>query len=92
MSSDIRDETEGRQHDEGDGHQNDESRVEEDDEAKQPARPKFYRRRKFWIFCIPISIVVIIIAVILTLYVIMPKIVQGLMNNSAVSFAQIVSL
>ncbi|KAF9286315.1 hypothetical protein BGZ68_003050 [Mortierella alpina] len=89
MSSDIRDVTEGRQHDEGDGRQNDESRVEDDDEAKQPARPKFHRRRKFWIFCIPISIIVIIVAVILTLYVIMPKIAQGLMNNSAVSFEQI---
>ncbi|KAF9152750.1 hypothetical protein BG015_004767 [Linnemannia schmuckeri] len=52
-------------------------------------RPKFYRRCKFWIFCIPQTIITLIIAVMLTLYVIMPKIARGLMNKATVNFSQI---
>ncbi|KAG0248415.1 hypothetical protein BG011_000102, partial [Mortierella polycephala] len=79
MAFDIREEDEDRQHDEFD----------EYDDVKQPARPKFYRRRKFWIFCIPNMIIAIIVAVILALYVIMPKIAQGLMNKATIDFSQI---
>ncbi|KAG0264431.1 hypothetical protein BG011_006790, partial [Mortierella polycephala] len=79
MAFDIREEDEDRQHDEFD----------EYDDAKQASRPKFYRRRKFWIFCIPNAIIALIVAVILALYVIMPKIAQGLMNKSTIDFSQI---
>ncbi|KAF9111503.1 hypothetical protein BGX27_004821 [Mortierella sp. AM989] len=78
MAFDIREEADPH-HDEFD----------EYDDVKQPAPQKFYRRRKFWICCIPTTIVVIIIAVILALYVIMPKIAQGLMNNATINFSQI---
>ncbi|KAF9955312.1 hypothetical protein BGZ72_003835 [Mortierella alpina] len=81
MSSDIRDE--------GEEHQPVEFIEYDDDEVKQPAQPKFYRRRKFWICCIPTTIISIIVAVILTLYVIMPKIAQGLMNKAAINFTEI---
>jgi hypothetical protein len=64
---------------------------DEYEDVKQPNRPKFYRRRKFWICCIPTTIITIIIAVVLALYVIMPKIAQGLMNKSTINFTQIVS-
>ncbi|KAF9103437.1 hypothetical protein BGX27_010565, partial [Mortierella sp. AM989] len=62
---------------------------EEYEDVKQPTPQKFYRRRKFWICCIPTSIIGIIIAVILALYVIMPKIAQGLMNKATINFSQI---
>ncbi|KAF9095896.1 hypothetical protein BGX29_008836, partial [Mortierella sp. GBA35] len=77
MAFDIREEDE--RHDEFD----------EYEDVKQPARPKFYRRRKFWICCIPTTIIGIIIAVVLALYVIMPKIAQGLMNKATINFSQI---
>ncbi|KAF9956028.1 hypothetical protein BGZ70_010053 [Mortierella alpina] len=79
MAFDIREDDEDRQHDEFD----------EYEDVKQPARPKFYRRRKFWICCIPTTIIGIIVAVILALYVIMPKIAQGLMNKASIEFSQI---
>lgn len=82
MAFDIREDDED--------HQNEE--FDEYEEVKQPpARPKFYRRRKFWIFCIPQAIIALIIAVVLALYVIMPKIAQGLMNKATINFSQIVS-
>ncbi|KAG0347908.1 hypothetical protein BG005_011838, partial [Podila minutissima] len=80
MAFDIREEDEDRQY-------NDE--FEEYEDVKQPARPKFYRRKKFWMFCIPNAIIAIIIAVVLALYVIMPKIAQGLMNKSTINLNQI---
>lgn len=83
MAFDIREEDEDR-------HYNDE--FEEYEDVKQPQRPKFYRRKKFWMFCIPNAIIAIIIAVVLALYVIMPKIAQGLMNKSVISLTQIVSI
>ncbi|KAF9092683.1 hypothetical protein BGX29_010350, partial [Mortierella sp. GBA35] len=79
MAFDIREDDEDRQNDEFD----------EYEDVKQPARPKFYRRRKFWICCIPTTIIGIIIAVVLALYVIMPKIAQGLMNKATINFSQI---
>jgi len=80
MAFDIREEDE--HHDEFD----------EYEDVKQPNRPKFYRRRKFWYCCIPTTIITIIIAVVLALYVIMPKIAQGLMNKATINFTAIVSL
>ncbi|KAG0275974.1 hypothetical protein BGZ97_010185, partial [Linnemannia gamsii] len=62
---------------------------DEYEDVKQASRPKFYRRRKFWICCIPTTIIGIIIAVVLALYVIMPKIAQGLMNKATINFSQI---
>ncbi|KAF9899104.1 hypothetical protein EC991_009586, partial [Linnemannia zychae] len=62
---------------------------DEYEDVKQSNRPKFYRRRKFWICCIPTTIIGIIIAVVLALYVIMPKIAQGLMNKASINFTQI---
>ncbi|KAF9544599.1 hypothetical protein EC957_011814 [Mortierella hygrophila] len=69
-------------------HQDEE--FDEYEDVKQPTtRPKFYRRRKFWFFCIPQAIITLIIAVVLALYVIMPKIAQGLMNKATINFSQI---
>jgi len=64
---------------------------DEYDDVKQPSPPRFYRRRKFWICCIPTTIITIVVAVILALYVIMPKIAQGLMNKASINLSQIVS-
>ncbi|KAK3837644.1 MAG: hypothetical protein JOS17DRAFT_837308 [Linnemannia elongata] len=72
---------------EDDEHRQDE--FDEYEDVKQANRPKFYRRRKFWICCIPTTIIGIIIAVVLALYVIMPKIAQGLMNKATINFSQI---
>ncbi|KAF9344852.1 hypothetical protein BGX26_003824, partial [Mortierella sp. AD094] len=79
MAFDIRDEEEEHHPDE----------FEEYDDVKQPAPQKFYRRRKFWICCIPTTIITIIVAVILALYVIMPKIAQGLINGSNLNLSKI---
>ncbi|GJJ75482.1 hypothetical protein EMPS_07840 [Entomortierella parvispora] len=76
MAFDIREEDEDHHHDEFD----------EYEDVKPTERPKFYKRRKFWYFCIPNAIVVLIVAVILALYVIMPKIAQGLMNKATINF------
>ena len=81
MAFDIRDDEEEHHPDE----------FEEYDDVKQTAPPKFYRRRKFWMFCIPNLIIATIVAVLLGLYVIMPKIAQSLMNNAKISFDSIVS-
>ncbi|KAF9963041.1 hypothetical protein BGZ65_006328, partial [Modicella reniformis] len=62
---------------------------DEYEDAKQPSPPKFYRRRKFWICCIPSTIITVVVAVILALYVIMPKIAQGLMNKASINLSQI---
>ncbi|KAF9429766.1 hypothetical protein BGZ76_001121, partial [Entomortierella beljakovae] len=78
MAFDIRDEAD---------HRNDE--FDEYEDAKQSSPPKFYRRRKFWMCCIPSTIVVVIVIVILALYVIMPKIAQGLMNKATINFSAI---
>ncbi|KAF9201317.1 hypothetical protein BGZ59_002790, partial [Podila verticillata] len=80
MAFDIREEDEERHHDD---------EFEEYEDVKQPERPKFYRRKKFWMFCIPNAIIAIIIAVVLALYVIMPKIAQGLMNKATIEFSAI---
>ncbi|KAF9419836.1 hypothetical protein BGZ94_009307, partial [Podila epigama] len=80
MAFDIREDDEER-------HRGDE--FDEYEDIKSPERPKFYRRKKFWMFCIPNLIIAIIIAVVLALYVIMPKIAQHLMDKSSISFSEI---
>ncbi|KAG0233188.1 hypothetical protein BGW42_007666 [Actinomortierella wolfii] len=79
MAFDIRDE-EGRDPD-----------MDEFDEYEdvKPQREKFYRRKRFWMCCIPTTIIVVVVAVVLALYVIMPKIAQGLMNKSSINLQQI---
>ncbi|KAK3824742.1 MAG: hypothetical protein J3Q66DRAFT_325946, partial [Benniella sp.] len=62
---------------------------DEYDDVKEPSPPRFYRRRKFWICCIPTTIITTVVAVILALYVIMPKIAQGLMNKASINLSQI---
>jgi len=82
MAFDIRDDDDpNRERDEFD----------EYEDATKTTSPKFYRRRKFWMFCIPNLIIVVIVAVILGLYVIMPKIAQSLMNKATIKFESIVS-
>ncbi|KAF9204490.1 hypothetical protein BGZ49_005245 [Haplosporangium sp. Z 27] len=81
MAFDIREEDE--HHDE----RHDE--FEEYDDIKEPVRPKFYRRRKFWYCCIPTSIISIVVIVVIALYVVMPKIAQGLMDKATINFSQI---
>ncbi|KAF9430150.1 hypothetical protein BGZ94_008090 [Podila epigama] len=81
MAFDIREEDEERRY-------NDDE-FEEYEDIKQPERPKFWRRKKFWMFCIPNAIIGIIIAVVLALYVIMPKIAQSLMDKSTIELTQI---
>ncbi|KAF9995184.1 hypothetical protein BGZ79_011136 [Entomortierella chlamydospora] len=79
MAFDIRDEE--------DEHHPDE--FEEYDDVKQPTPQKFYRRKRFWYFCIPNTIVIVVVAVVLALYVIMPKIAQSLINKSSINLSQI---
>jgi len=57
MAFDIREEDEDHHRDEFD----------EYEVVKHAERPKFYRRRKFWMFCIPNAIIALIVAVLLGL-------------------------
>ncbi|KAF9164377.1 hypothetical protein DFQ26_001513 [Actinomortierella ambigua] len=80
MAFDIRDE---------EGRDPEMDEFDEYEDVKQPQKQKFYRRKKFWWCCIPTTVITIVVAVVLALYVIMPKIAQGLMNKSTISLQQI---
>ncbi|KAF9163540.1 hypothetical protein DFQ26_002426 [Actinomortierella ambigua] len=62
---------------------------EEYDEVTKPASPPFYKRRKYWIFCAIMTVIVVAVAVPLALFVILPKIAQSIINQSTMEFNKI---
>ncbi|KAI9022193.1 hypothetical protein CLU79DRAFT_702427 [Phycomyces nitens] len=49
-----------------------------------PPKPRFYRKKKYWIFCSITSSIGIIVAVLLAIYVFFPMIAQHLMNQAKI--------
>ncbi|KAI1301122.1 hypothetical protein EDD11_005812 [Mortierella claussenii] len=62
---------------------------EEYDEVTKPTTRPFYKRRKYWIFCAIMTVIVVAVAVPIALFVILPKIAQIILNNSTMSFNSI---
>ncbi|KAF9956522.1 hypothetical protein BGZ65_002641, partial [Modicella reniformis] len=61
---------------------------EYDEVAKPKARP-FYKRRRFWVFCAIMTVIVLAVGVPLALFVILPKVAQVILNNSTMQFNSI---
>ncbi|KAG0264521.1 hypothetical protein DFQ27_001190 [Actinomortierella ambigua] len=61
----------------------------EEHEITKPAARPFYKRRKYWIFCAILTVVIVAIAVPVALFVILPKVAQSIVNQSKLSFNSI---
>src|SRR5690554_6091200 len=62
---------------------------EEYDEATKPQSRPFYKRRKYWIFCAILTVIIVAVAVPIALYVIFPKVAQTILDHSTMSFKSI---
>lgn len=62
----------------------DEMMEEYSEKAAPPIKPRFYKTKKYWIICSINTVIVVIVAVVLALYVIFPKVAQSLMNKSKI--------
>ncbi|KAG0332871.1 hypothetical protein BG000_009661, partial [Podila horticola] len=62
---------------------------EEYDEVTKPAARPFYKRRKYWIFCAIMTVIIVAVAVPIGLFVILPKVAQSILNGSTMSFDDI---
>jgi hypothetical protein len=62
---------------------------EEYDEVNKPQERPFYKRRKYWIFCAIMTVIIVAIAVPIALFVILPKVAQSIINKSSMSFNSI---
>ncbi|KAF9103770.1 hypothetical protein BGX27_010386 [Mortierella sp. AM989] len=62
---------------------------QEYDEVTKPQSPPFYKRRKYWIFCAILTVILVAIIVPIALFVILPKIAQLIINGSDMSFKSI---
>ncbi|GJJ74828.1 hypothetical protein EMPS_07186 [Entomortierella parvispora] len=60
------------------------------DEVVKPRAAPFYKRKRFWIFCAVITVVLVAILVPVILFLILPKVAQKIVNNSSLSFQNIV--
>ena len=56
-----------------------------DDYSEKRPAPKFYRRRKYWYICAPVTIAIVLLVVLLILFVGFPKIAQGAINGSSIT-------
>ncbi|KAF9357092.1 hypothetical protein BGX26_004266 [Mortierella sp. AD094] len=52
-------------------------------------RKRFYQRKRFWVKCILITIVILAIFIPLLIFVILPKLVQVIVNGSTMSMTQL---
>ncbi|KAK3814249.1 MAG: hypothetical protein J3Q66DRAFT_315012 [Benniella sp.] len=52
-------------------------------------RPRFYKTKRFWIRCLVILVVVLAVLIPLILFVILPKLVQSIVNGSTMSMYQL---
>ncbi|KAG0205912.1 hypothetical protein BGX28_002554 [Mortierella sp. GBA30] len=51
--------------------------------------PRFYRRKGFWISCIIATVILLAILIPLIIFVILPKVVQSIVNGSTMSMTQL---
>ncbi|KAG2183772.1 hypothetical protein INT43_006783 [Umbelopsis isabellina] len=52
---------------------------------KVPEKKKFYRNRKYWYICVPVTIAIVLLVVLLILFVGFPKIAQSSINGSSIT-------
>ncbi|KAL0075855.1 hypothetical protein J3Q64DRAFT_1811555 [Phycomyces blakesleeanus] len=50
-----------------------------------PTKRKFYKKKKFWIICLSVGLVIFIVVLLLILFVAFPKIAQSIMNKANLS-------
>ncbi|KAF9544267.1 hypothetical protein EC957_012230 [Mortierella hygrophila] len=62
---------------------------EEYDEANKPATRPFYKRRKYWIFCAILTVIIVAVVVPIALFVILPKVAQSIINKTNMGFQSI---
>ncbi|KAG0088387.1 hypothetical protein BGZ92_006241 [Podila epicladia] len=62
---------------------------DEHDEVVKPRAAPFYKRRRFWIFCVIITVILVAILVPIILLVILPKVAQSIVNKSTLQFNEI---
>ncbi|KAF8977331.1 hypothetical protein BGZ46_007471 [Entomortierella lignicola] len=62
---------------------------QEYDEVTKPQTRPFYKRRKYWIFCAIMTVILVAIIVPIALFVVLPKIAQIIINGSNMSFKTI---
>ncbi|KAF9355180.1 hypothetical protein BGX26_006889 [Mortierella sp. AD094] len=72
-----------------DENEEDYQEFQEYDEVTKPQTRPFYKRRKYWIFCAILTVILVAIIVPLALFVILPKIAQIIINGSNMSFKSI---
>ncbi|KAF9285775.1 hypothetical protein BGZ68_003559 [Mortierella alpina] len=63
--------------------------MEAEEIHKAQKSPRFYKRKGFWMFCIATTIILLAIVIPLVILVILPKLVQSIVNHSTMSLAQI---
>jgi hypothetical protein len=59
--------------------------VYDDYSEKVPEKKKFYRNRKYWYICVPVTIAIVLLVVLLVLFVGFPKIAQSAINGSSIT-------
>jgi len=62
---------------------------DEYDEVAKPATSPFYKRRKYWIFCAILTVIIVAIVVPVALFAILPKVAQNIINKSNMGFKSI---
>jgi hypothetical protein len=68
------------------GLRDDEGIIEEySEKAAPPPKQKFYKTKKYWIICSINTVIVTVVAVVLALYVIFPKVAQNILNSSKIN-------
>ncbi|KAF9992742.1 hypothetical protein BGZ80_003570 [Entomortierella chlamydospora] len=72
-----------------DENEEDYQEFEEYDEVTKPQSRPFYKRRKYWIFCAIMTVILVAIIVPIALFVILPKIAQVIINGSNMSFKSV---
>lgn len=66
------------------GLRDDQMMEEYSEKAAPPPKPRFYKRKRYWVICAIQTVIVTVVAVVLALYVIFPKVAQSLMNKSQI--------
>ncbi|KAF9173783.1 hypothetical protein BGX21_007855 [Mortierella sp. AD011] len=72
-----------------DENEEDYQEFEEYDEVTKPQSRPFYKRRKYWIFCAIMTVILVAIIVPIALFVILPKVAQVIINGSNMSFKSV---
>ena len=56
-----------------------------DDYTEKQQKPRFYGRKKYWYICVPVTIAIVLLVVLLILFVGFPKIAQGAIDGSSIN-------